>query len=84
MTQDSGYEIPPDQLGAARFLLATREDDSAEMWRVLTTTSTLPLLAGIAVLAMAFGKGLNGAERLDSVLRLVALDADGGELTLPQ
>jgi hypothetical protein len=84
MTEQSGYDIPPDQLGAARFLLATREDDSAEMWRVLTTTSTLPLLAGIAVLALAFGKGLYGEERLDSVLRLVALDADGGELTMPQ
>jgi hypothetical protein len=40
----SAYDIPPDQLAAARFLLAMREDDSAEMWRVLMSTSTLPLL----------------------------------------
>jgi hypothetical protein len=35
------------------------------------------------VLALAFGKGLYGEERLDTVLRLIALDADGGELALP-
>ena len=79
----STYEIPPDQLAAARFLLAMREDDSAEMWRVLMSTSTLPLLAGVSVLALAFGSGHYGDERLDGVLRLIALDADGGELKLP-
>lgn len=77
------YDIPPDQLAAARFLLAMREDDSAEMWRVLMSSSTLPLLAGISVLALAFGSGHYGDERLDRVLRLIALDADGGELTIP-
>jgi hypothetical protein len=79
----SAYDIPPDQLAAARFLLAMREDDSVEMWRVLMSTSTLPLLAGVSVLALAFGAGHYGDERLDGVLRLIALDADGGELTLP-
>lgn len=77
------FDIPPDQLAAARFLLATREDDSAELWRVLMSTSTLPLLAGLGVIALAFGKGLYGDDRLDRVLRLIALDADG-ELTLPE
>jgi hypothetical protein len=80
----STYDIPPDQLAAARFLLAMREDDSAEMWRVLMSASTLPLLAGVSLLALAFGSGHYGDERLDSVLRLIALDADGGELTLPE
>jgi len=80
----STYEIPPDQLAAARFLLAMREDDSAEMWRVLMSTSTLPLLAGVSVLALAFGSGHYGDERLNGVLRLIALDADGGELKLPE
>ncbi len=79
----SAYDIPPDQLAAARFLLAMREDDSAEMWQVLMATSTLPLLAGMTLIALAFGKGLYGEDRLDGVLRLIALDADGGELTLP-
>lgn len=79
----SAYDIPPDQLAAARFLLAMREDDSVELWRVLMSTSTLPLLAGVAVLALAFGSGHYGDERLDGVLRLIALDADG-ELTLPE
>jgi hypothetical protein len=78
------YGIPPDQLAAARFLLAMREDDSAEMWRVLMSTSTLPLLAGVSVLALAFGVGHYGEQRLDGVLRLIALDADGGELSLPE
>jgi hypothetical protein len=80
----SSYEIPPDQLAAARFLLAMREDDSVEMWRVLMSTSTLPLLAGVSVLALAFGSGHYGEERLNGVLRLIALDADGGELKLPE
>jgi hypothetical protein len=80
----SAYDIPPDQLAAARFLLAMREDDSAEMWRVLMSASTLPLLAGVALLAIAFGSGHYGDERLDGVLRLIALDADGGDLTLPE
>jgi len=80
----STFDIPPDQLAAARFLLAMREDDSVEMWRVLMSTSTLPLLAGVAVLALAFGSGHYGDERLNSVLRLIALDADGGELTLSE
>jgi hypothetical protein len=76
------YAIPPDQLAAARFLLALREEDHAEMWRLLMTTPTLPLLAGVSVLAIAFGSGHYGEQRLDGVLRLIALDADG-ELTLP-
>jgi hypothetical protein len=38
---------------------------------------------GVSVLALAFGSGHYGDERLDGVLRLIALDADGGELTLP-
>jgi hypothetical protein len=76
-------DIPPDQLAGARLLLAMRENDSAEMWRVLMSTSTLPLLSGVALIALAFGSGLYGEERLDGVLRLIALDADGGELTLP-
>ena len=80
----ANFDIPPDQLAAARFLLAMREDDSVEMWRVLMSTSTLPLLAGVAVLALAFGSGHYGDERLNSVLRLIALDADGGELTLSE
>jgi hypothetical protein len=78
----SAYDIPPDQLAAARFLLAVRENDHPQMWRVLMETSTLPLLAGVSLLAIAFGSGHYGEERLDSVLRLIALDADG-ELTLP-
>jgi len=79
----SAYDIPPDQLAAARFLLAMREDDSEEMWRVLMSTSTLPLLAGVSVLALAFGSGHYGEERLNGVLRLIALDADG-ELNPPE
>jgi hypothetical protein len=77
------YDIPPDQLGAARLLLALREDDSPELWRVLMSSSTLPLLTGLATIALAFGVGHYGEERLDSVLRLIALDGDGGELRLP-
>ena len=76
------YDIPPDQLAAARLLLAMREDDSAEMWRVLMSTATLPLLAGVSLLAIAFGSGHYGDERLNAVLRLIALDGDG-ELSLP-
>ena len=72
--------IPPDQLAAARFLLAMSEQDNAEMWRVIMSTPTLPLLAGVALIGLAFGSGLYGSERLDGVLRLIALDADGGEL----
>ena len=79
----SAYDIVPDQLAGARLLLAMREDDSAEMWRVLMSSSTLPLLAGVATIALAFGVGHYGDERLDGVLRLIALDSDGGELTLP-
>ena len=75
--------IPPDQLAAARFLLAMSEQDNAEMWRIIMSTPTLPLLAGVSLIGLAFGSGLYGAERLDGVLRLIALDADGGELTLP-
>ena len=77
------FEIVPDQLAGARLLLAMREDDSAEMWRVLMSSSTLPLLAGVATIALAFGVGHYGHERLDGVLRLIALDSDGGELKLP-
>ena len=77
-----GNAIPPDQLAAARFLLALREEDHEEMWRLLTTSPTLPLLAGVSVLAIAFGSGHYGEERLDGVLRLIALDADG-DLTPP-
>jgi hypothetical protein len=61
-----------------------REDDSPEMWRVLMSSSTLPLLAGVATIALAFGVGHYGDERLDGVLRLIALDSDGGELQLPE
>jgi hypothetical protein len=77
------FEIVPDQLAAARLLLAMREDDRAEMWQVLMSSSTLPLLAGVATIALTFGTGHYGDERLDRVLRLIALDSDGGELTLP-
>jgi hypothetical protein len=77
------FEIIPDQLGAARLLLAMREDDPAEMWEVLMSSSTLPLVAGVATIALAFGVGHYGQERLDGVLRLIALDSDGGELSLP-
>jgi len=76
------FEIIPDQLAGARLLLAMREDDRAEMWRVLMSSSTIPLLAGVATIALAFGTGHYGDERLDGVLRLIALDSDG-ELTLP-
>lgn len=79
----SPYDIVPDQLAGARLLLAMRENDSREMWRVLTSSSTLPLLVGVATVAIAFGVGHYGDERLDSVLRLIALDSDGGELELP-
>ena len=79
----SAFDIVPDQLAGARLLLAMREDDSAEMWRILMSSSTLPLLAGVATIALAFGVGHYGDERLDGVLRLIALDSDGGELTLP-
>ena len=78
------YDIVPDQLAGARLLLAMREDDSPEMWRVLMSSSTLPLLAGVATIALAFGVGHYGDERLDGVLRLIALDSDGGELRLPE
>jgi hypothetical protein len=77
------YAIVPDQLAAARLLLAMREDDNPEMWRVMMSAATIPLLAGVAVLALAFGEGHYGHDRLDGVLRLIALDSDGGELTLP-
>jgi hypothetical protein len=80
---DSPYAIVPDQLAAARLLLAMRENDNPEMWRVMMASSTIPLLAGVAVLALAFGEGHYGRDRLDGVLRLIALDSDGGELTLP-
>ena len=76
----SAFDIVPDQLAAARLLLAMREDDSPEMWRVLMSSSTLPLLAGVATIALAFGVGHYGDDRLDGVLRLIALDSDGGEL----
>ena len=76
------FEIVPDQLAAARLLLAMRENDSAEMWQVLMASSTLPLLVGVATIALAFGTGHYGDERLNAVLRLIALDGDG-ELTLP-
>src|SRR4051812_49178364 len=55
--------IPPDQLAAARFLLAMSEQDNAEMWRVLMSTPTLPLLAGVSLIALAFGSGLYGTDR---------------------
>jgi hypothetical protein len=79
----SPYDIVPDQLAGARLILALRENDGREMWRVLTSSSTLPLLVGVATIAVAFGVGHYGAERLDGVLRLIALDSDGGELKLP-
>jgi hypothetical protein len=79
----SPYDIVPDQLAGARLLLSMRENDSREMWRVLTSSSTLPLLVGVATIAIAFGMGHYGDERLDGVLRLIALDSDGGELKLP-
>jgi hypothetical protein len=79
----SAYDIVPDQLAAARLLLAMREDDTPEMWRVLMDSSTLPLLAGVATIALAFGVGHYGEERLNRVLRLIALDSDGGALSLP-
>ena len=78
-----GFEIVPDQLAAARLLLAMRENDRDEMWQVLLSSSTLPLLAGVATIALAFGVGHYGEPRLDGVLRLIALDSDGGELTPP-
>jgi hypothetical protein len=77
------YEIVPDQLAAARLLLAMREGDSSEMWRVLLSSSSIPLVAGVATIALAFGVGHYGHDRLNSVLRLIALDSDGGELRLP-
>ena len=77
------FEIIPDQLAGARLLLAMREDDRGEMWRVMMSSSTIPLLAGVATIALAFGTGHYGDERLDGVLRLIALDSDG-ELTLPE
>ena len=76
------FEIVPDQLAAARLLLAMREDDSAEMWQVLMASSTLPLLVGVATIALTFGTGHYGDERLNAVLRLIALDGDG-DVTLP-
>ena len=79
----SPYDIVPDQLAGARLLLAIRENDSREMWRVLMSSSTLPLLVGVATIAIAFGVGHYSDARLDGVLRLIALDSDGGELKLP-
>lgn len=76
-------DVPPDRHNAARLLLAIREQDEAEIWRILMTASTLPLLTGVSLLALAFGSGHYGETRLDGVLRLIALDADG-ELDPPQ
>jgi hypothetical protein len=52
------------------------------MWQVLMASSTLPLLVGVATIALTFGTGHYGDERLNAVLRLIALDGDG-DVTLP-
>lgn len=75
--------IEPDLLSACRFLAAHLHGDQAQVYRIMHEASALPLLAGLAALALEFGSAAYG-DRVGAILDAVMLSPDvAGEDRLP-
>lgn len=74
--QGEGYAVPPDAFNAIRLLIAMVDGDVVEADQILTGFPAVPLLTGVAGIALTLGEIAAGGDqdKLRRMLDLVALN----------